>query len=43
MNLLSNAVKFTQKVGSIKIVSKLVHKLNDFTYPEMITHEKIKD
>lgn len=41
MNLLSNAVKFTSKGGYIKIVSKLILKKEDFTYPDRIDDEKI--
>jgi signal transduction histidine kinase len=33
MNLISNAVKFTQKEGYINIISKVINKKEDLTYP----------
>ena len=41
MNLLSNALKFTKKGGKIEIISKLINRLEDFSFPDLVNTEQL--
>lgn len=39
LNLLSNALKFTKKGGKIEIISKLINRQEDFSFPDIVNTE----